>query len=288
MFETRTIVLDDATIVYDVRGPEPVPDQKPLLLIGQPMDASGFTALADRFPDRAVVTYDPRGLGRSTRRDGGVDADPDVQGADLHRIIGALDVGPVDVFASSGGAVAAFALVAAHPNDVATLVAHEPPLASVLPDEDAVHRAFADVVAEYQARGWSAGMARFLAMNMWQGELTADYFERPAPSPSEFGFADVDDGRRDDPLFSGSAAVMAFRPDVAALLAAPTRVVIAVGEESAGTFTARTSEAMAALLGQRAVVFPSHHGGFVGGDGPYAGRPAAFAERLRSMLDPSQ
>ena len=46
---------------------------------------------------------------------------------DLHRLITALDAGPVDIFASSGGAVNALALVARHPEQVRTLVAHEPP-----------------------------------------------------------------------------------------------------------------------------------------------------------------
>jgi len=31
-------------------------------------------------------------------------------------------------------------------------------------------------------------------------------------------------------------------------------------------------------------VFPSHHGGFVGGDSGYAGQPEAFAHKLREVL----
>jgi hypothetical protein len=81
-----------------------------------------------------------------------------------------------------------------------------------------------------------------------------------------------DDGSRDDPLLSDrSWAVSSYRPDVDALAAAPTRVVIAVGEESLGTFTGRTAVATAELLGQEATVFPSHHGGFLGGEFGYAG-----------------
>jgi hypothetical protein len=51
-----------------------------------------------------------------------------------------------------------------------------------------------------------------------------------------------------------------------------------------GTFTGRTSVATAELLGQRATVFPSHHGGFLGGESGYAGQPEAFARRLREVL----
>jgi hypothetical protein len=90
---------------------------------------------------------------------------------------------------------------------------------------------------------------------------------------------------RDDPLLSDrSWAVSSYRLDTAALAVAPTRIVIAVGEESLGTFTGRTSLATAELLGQQATVFPSHHGGFLGGDFGYAGQPEAFARRLREVL----
>jgi pimeloyl-ACP methyl ester carboxylesterase len=84
-------------------------------MVGAPMDASGFATLASYFSDRTVVTYDPRGIGRSIRHDGRTDHDPEQQAEDLHSIIGALDAGPVDIFASSGGTVSALALVVAHP-----------------------------------------------------------------------------------------------------------------------------------------------------------------------------
>lgn len=284
----KTLTLDTAgaTIVYDVDGPLPTADGRPpLFMIGQPMDAGGFRTLASYLPDRTVITYDPRGLGRSTRNDGRVDNVPSVQAGDVHAVIGALGAGPVEMFASSGGAVTAFALVAAHPNDVTVLVAHEPPLVSVLPDAEATQRALDRVREAYVVRGWGAGMAAFIAMASWRGEFTAEYFAQPAPDPAQFGMPAEDDGSRDDPLLSDrSSAVSSYRPDFDALAAAPARIVIAVGEESMGTFTGRTSVATAERLGQQATVFPSHHGGFVGGDSPYAGQPEAFARTLRGVL----
>src|SRR6266516_4637311 len=134
---TTTHILDTAgaDIAYDVHGRLPTADGRPpLFMIGQPMDASGFATLASYFPDRTVVTYDPRGLGRSTRKDGRVDNSPTVQAEDVHAVIETLGVGPVEMFASSGGAVTALALVAAYPDDVASLVAHEPALIPLLPD----------------------------------------------------------------------------------------------------------------------------------------------------------
>lgn len=284
---THTLEVDGAGIVYDVEGPLPTADGRPpLLMIGQPMDARGFRTLASYFPDRTVVTYDPRGLGRSVRKDGRVDNSPTVQASDVHAVINALGVGPVDMFASSGGAVTALALVTAYPDDVDTLVAHEPPLDTVLPDAEASKRARAAVRDIYQARGTGAGMAAFMAMAAWRGEFNDEYFSRPAPDPAQFGMPAEDDGSRDDPLLSDhSWAVTNYRVDPDALAAAPTRIVIAVGEESEGVFTGRTATATAALLGQRPTVFPSHHGGFVGPEFGYPGQPEAFARRLREVLD---
>ena len=276
----------EADLAYDVHGPLPTDDGRPpLFMIGQPMDASGFATLASYFPDRTVVTYDPRGLGRSKRKDGRVDNTPEVQADDVHAVIEVLGGGPVDMFASSGGAVAALALVAAYPGDVGTLVAHEPPLIPVLPDAAAAERARAGFRDVYEAKGWGAGMAAFVAMTSWQGEFSDQYFAQPAADPAQLGMPTEDDGSRDDPLLSDrSWAVSSYRPDVDALAAAPTRVVIAVGEESEGTFTGRAAVATAELLGQQATVFPSHHGGFLGGEFGYAGQPEPFARKLREVL----
>ncbi|SCK06418.1 Pimeloyl-ACP methyl ester carboxylesterase [Streptomyces sp. WMMB 714] len=285
--DTEKLETPGADLVHDVRGPLP-PDggRPPLMMIGQPMDASGFTALASHFPDRTVVTYDPRGLGRSTRKDGRSDHEPLTQAGDVHALISALAAGPVEMFASSGGAVTALALVAEYPGDVTVLVAHEPPLLTVLPDARAAERARAEVRDAYESKGWGAGMAAFVAMASWQGEFTDDYFARPAPDPASMGMPDGDDGSRDDPLLSDrSWAVSGYRPDVHALGSSATRIVIAVGEESRGTLTGRTSEATAGLLGRRAAVFPSHHGGFLGPESGHAGRPEDFARRLRAVLD---
>ena len=284
---THVLETAEAAIAYDVRGPLPTADGRPaLLMIGQPMTAGGFDTLASHFPDRTVATCDPRGLGRSTRNDGRVDNTPTLQADDVHAVIEALGAGPAEMFASSGGAVTALALVAAYPDDLTTLVAHEPPLIPVLPDAAAAERARAGIRDAYVAKGSGAGMAAFIAMTSWRGEFTDEYFARAAPDPADYGMSAEDDGSRDDPLLSDrSWAITSYRPDVAALAAAPTRVVIAVGEESVDTFTGRSAVATAELLGQQATVFPSHHGGFLGGEFGYAGQPEAFASKLREVLD---
>jgi pimeloyl-ACP methyl ester carboxylesterase len=287
MTTNHTLDVPGATLAYDVHGTlPPEGGRPPLMMIGQPMDAGGFLTLASHFPDRTVVTYDPRGLGRSTRSDGRSDNNPEVQAEDVHAVITELNAGPVELFASSGGAVTALALVAAHPDDVTLLVAHEPPLIDVLPDAEQARAAQRAFQAVYDEKGSGAGMAAFIAMSSWQGEFTDEYAAQPPPDPAQFGMPADDDGSRGDPLLSDvSNAITDYHPDVDALNAAPTRVLIAVGTESMGSFTGRTSIATAEALGQEATVFPSHHGGFMGGEIGYAGQPEAFAARLREILD---
>lgn len=288
MTETAThLTLDvpGATIAYDVRGPLPTTDgEPPLVLIGQPMDASGFGTLASLLPDRTVVTYDPRGIGRSTRHDASTTNDPRLQAEDLHALVTALGAGPVDLFGSSGGAVTALAWVTAYPQDVRTLVAHEPPLLGVLPDADRAAAATARVDAAYQERGWGAGMAAFIALTSWQGEFPDDFLAE-LPDPAQFGLPTEDDGTRTDPLLSGaSKPVTAYEPDLDALRASPTRIVLAAGEESEGILTWRSTHALAERLGTRVAIFPSGHGGFLGPEFGMPGKPEAFAERLREVL----
>jgi pimeloyl-ACP methyl ester carboxylesterase len=278
--KSHVLETDKAAIAYDVHGE----GGRPLMMIGQPMDASGFGALRAQFPDRTVITYDPRGLGRSTRSDGRTDNTPETQAADVHAVIEAVG-GPVDLFASSGGAVTALELVAAYPDDVVTLVAHEPPLIDVLPDADAARRARDAFIDAYYAGGSGAGMAQFMVMSSWQGEYTDEYFDIPPADPAQFGMSADDDGSRDNALLSrNSLAITDYQPKADALAAAPTRVVIAVGEETGNAFTGRTALHTAKLLGQEATVFPSHHGGFMDGTFGYAGKPEEFGVRLRDVL----
>lgn len=280
---TCTLEVPGAVLRYDVReatgaaGP-------PLLMVGSPMDASGFGSLAARFPDRTVVTYDPRGTGRSVRTDA-TPPSPQVHAGDLSRVIAAACGGPVDVFASSGGAVNALALAARHPGAVRTVVAHEPPLATLLPDREHALAAIRHIRRVYERDGLGAGMACFIALTSIQGEIPAGFAELPAPDPAAFGFPPGDDGSRDDPLLGQNLiSCTHYEPDFAALRAAPVRVVFAVGAESAGQLAYRAAVAAAERLGAQLVEFPGGHAGFLGGEYGMQGDPDGFAAVLRRVL----
>ena len=246
------------------------------------MDAVGFTSLRQRFPDRPTVTYDPRGSGRNPTATAPLTREQHAD--DLHAVITALGAGLVDVFASSGGAVNALALVAAHPEDVDRVVAHEPPVAAFLPDRDQALAVCADIRATYEASGHGAAMAKFIAFVMHDGEVDAAYLDRPAPDPAQFGMPATDDGSRTDPLMRNIPAGNAYVPDLDALTAVGDRLVLAVGAESGDTFAARGARSVAAALGREPVVFPGSHAGFLGGEYGQHGVPDAFADALRAVL----
>lgn len=282
--ETRTLEVPGATLTYDIRS-SPETTEPMLLLIGSPMGAAGFSTLAAHFPDRTIVTYDPRGVERSVKADPAAPSTPEEHADDLHRLIGELGGKAVDIFASSGGAVNALALVQRHPEDVRTLVAHEPPAVSYLPDADAAAGASRSVHETYMRAGFGAGMARFIALVSHQGPFTDEWAAGPEPDPAMFGLPVEDDGSRTDPLLGQnmpSSPTYAF--DLDALRAAPTRVVIAAGVESGETLAARAARGLAERLGSQTADFPSHHGGFLGGEYGQAGQPEAFAAKLREVL----
>jgi pimeloyl-ACP methyl ester carboxylesterase len=281
---SRALEVPGAVLTYDVRRNDSSTDPV-LLLIGSPMGAAGFGTLAQHFSDRTVVTYDPRGSERSTRTDGATANTVEEHADDLHRIISAIDAGPVDLFASSGGAVNALALVAEHPEQVRTLVAHEPPLIAVLPDRGRALAAARDIHETYMRSGLGAGMAKFIALTSHKGEIPADWLDRPAPDPAMFGLPTEDDGSRDDPLLGmAMGSTTGYEPDFDALRAASTRIVMAAGSESAGELANRGAFAVAERLGTVPVVFPSHHGGFLGGEYGWSGEPEPFAAKLRGVL----
>jgi pimeloyl-ACP methyl ester carboxylesterase len=273
-----TLEVPGAVLHYDVRESSgaglPV-----LLLVGAPMGASGFAALAEQFADRTVVTYDPRRTERSQRTDGEPPgSEPGEHAEDLRRLIQALGAGPADVFGSSGGAVNALALVARHPGLVRVLVAHEPPAGQVLPDREAVRAACAGIRETYQRSGYGPAMATFIAMVSHSGPIPSGFPAQPAPDPAAFGLPAHDDGSRNDPLLGlHMTACTGYQHDFGALAAAPTRIVLGVGAQSGQMLPGRAAVAVAERLGTTPVIFPGGHNGFLTD-------PAGFATVLRTVL----
>lgn len=281
--KTFTLGVPGAVLTYDVRSNESSTEPV-LLIIGSPMAASGFVTLAGHFGDRTVVTYDPRGCERSTRSEGTTENTPDQHADDLHRLITALGSGPVDIFASSGGAVKALALVAKHPEQVRTLVAHEPPASQEVPDREQILAVCENIHQTYLTSGFGPAMAKFIALVMHQGPVPDGFADQPV-DPAMFGLPAEDDGSRDDPLVGlNIVSCNVYQHDFDALRQATTRIVLGVGAKSGQTLAARTGTAVAGRLGITPVTFPGDHGGFLGGEYGQTGEPDAFAATLREVL----
>lgn len=282
--ETATLDVPGAVLTYDVRRGTS-PDDPPLLLIGSPMGAAGFTTLASHFPERTVVTYDPRGVERSRRTDGAAVTAVEEHADDLHRLVAAVASGPVDVFATSGGAVNALAWVAHHPHQVRTLVAHEPPAAQQLPDRESALAACRDVGERYQREGFGPGMAAFITLVGHRGPIPAGLIAQATADPAAFGLPSEDDGSRDDALLGQNLRSCTHHEhDLDALRAASTRIVLAVGAASGGELAHRATVALAERLGTSPAVLPGDHAGFLGGEYGQHGEPDAFGAALREVL----
>ena len=263
----QTLDVPGARLYYEVRGKGPL-----VVLVGGPMDARPFGPLADLLAgDYTVLTTDPRGINRSPVDDPGQDSTPEMRADDLSRLVAHVDVGPAVVLGSSGGAVSALALVQAHPELVRGVIAHEPPLLELLPDAAERHAGNEVVIARWLAGDYAGSWRTFLEnANM---QLPEGVFEAM--------FGGVPDAQAlADTTYQNTHMLRPtgqWQPDLATLRAAGPRVVVGIGEASAGQVCDRTSRALAAELGIEPTMFPGGHTGF-------AQDPSGFAVRLRSVL----
>ena len=269
---TTAQILDEpgARLYYERRGAGPL-----LLLIGSPMDSTGFAALADALADEyTVVTYDPRGIGDSSRDDTG-DVTPEQQAEDVHHLVSALGGGPADVFGSSGGAVVGLALVTTYPGQVRTLVAHEPPVVEMLPDSAQLRAQIEEIYDTYRTDGADKAMQKFLAhaglMPAAGQQADAPHWQ---PSPQQIARMRAS---TDHFLAHLIRPTTDYRPDIAALRAAPVRIVVAAGATSKGQLPNRTAVALASQLGTPVAEFPGDHGGFLAA-------PEQFGRELARVL----
>jgi pimeloyl-ACP methyl ester carboxylesterase len=260
-----TLKVPGATLYHEVRGSGPV-----LLMIpGGPADAAAFAPIAPLLADRyTVVTYDTRGNSRSRLDGPPEDQRMEVHSDDAHRLLAALGTEPAYVFGTSSGAIVGLDLVARHPERVRALVAHEPPITELLPDA-ARQRAFVqDVYDTYRREGAGPAMGKFLAgAGLGGGPKAADSGPagsgpRGEPSPEMLeGMARMQ-GNIEFFLAHMFRAIAGYVPDIARLRAAPTRIVVAVGDASQGQVAHRAGLALAEHLGTDAEVFPGDHGGY--------------------------
>lgn len=267
---TRASALEvsGASLHHEVRGAGPL-----IVLVGAPMGAAAFAALADVLAsDHTVLTCDPRGSGRSRITGQEADSPPELRARDLAALVDHVDAGPATVLGSSGGAVTALALVQSRPDQVSRVVAHEPPLVELLPDREALHT------------GTQAYCTAYLAGDV-VGAWTAFFDQANIAVPPEV-VQEMFGGRRDPRDVADERFWFAHElrpttrwcPDLPALRASSATISVGIGAGSTGQICDLTSRALAEALGVEPLIFPGDHTGFVDD-------PEAFADRLREVLD---
>jgi pimeloyl-ACP methyl ester carboxylesterase len=269
--KSSTLKVPGAKIYYEVQGSGPI-----LLIIpGGPQDPGVFADVSRHLADRyTVVAYDPRGNSRSTFDGEPEELQLDVQADDAAALIEALGGGPAYVFGTSGGAQIGLNLAGRYPERVRAVVAHEPPSIMMLDDPSEALAADRAIYDTYRREGVDAAMAKFFADNG-----LADGAEQEE-APPEFAptaeaaetFARVS-GNFEYWLAYGMMPLSIYRPDVDALRKGRPRIIVGIGEQSAGQIIHRMGMALAAKLGIEPVLFPGDHMGF----GPHAD---TFAETL--------
>ena len=263
----QTLEVPGASLYYEVRGAGPL-----VLLVGAPMDATPFAPVADLLAsDHTVLTTDPRGINRSPVDDRDQDSTPQLRAHDLSRLMAHLGAGPAAVLGSSGGAVSVLALAQAHPEQVHTVIAHEPPLIELLPDRAERHAGNEDVIARWLAGDFAGSLRAFLDnadMHLPEGAFEAMFAAEPDAQTI------ADNTYQNTHMLRPTTY---WQPDITALRSSATRIVVGIGEASAGQLCDRTSRALATELGTEPAMFPGGHTGF-------AEDPVGFAARLRSVL----
>ncbi|XIE79363.1 alpha/beta fold hydrolase [Streptomyces sp. SBR177] len=292
--EVGHLKVPGATLRHESRGSGPV-----LLLVpGGAGDAGMFEGMADLLADagHTVVSYDQRGLSRSpldpldpqdpldpTDPQGGPlgDQSPAVWAEDALAVLDAVAPDePAYVFGSSSGAIVALALLAARPDRVRRLVAHEPPLVELLADPAPYRAHYAEVRELHRTKGLGAAMARFAQ--------TPDGRE-----PEDTGEAHAELPPSVRPMAARMAANMpvflehvlcpfsSSAPDLDGLRAAAGKLVLGVGRESTGQVPlVGPAERIAELTGAATVGFSGGHLGAVT-------HPEEFAKELLAALTAS-
>jgi pimeloyl-ACP methyl ester carboxylesterase len=259
-----TLRVPGASLYYKVRGAGPVL----LLIAGGAGDAESFNLVANHLVDHyTVVTYDRRGLARSPLDDPDQPIEIKTHSEDVHRLLAALGTAPAYVLGSSIGALIGLDLALHHPGMVRILVAHEPPVGQLLSEAE---RPTVDLEEIYRREGAATAIKTFVASI----GITCEDREPGVELPQENARSAEN---REFFVKHDRGAVGRYRLDIAALQAAPTRIVLAGGEAGRDYFPYLCAARLAERLGTTVVEFPGHHAGYVS-------QPRAFAERLREVL----
>ncbi|GHF71831.1 hydrolase [Kitasatospora xanthocidica] len=273
----RTLAVPGATLHYRVEGSGPV------LLLAQSGegDADRTVDLVPHLVDTfTVVTYDRRGLSRSTldRPDAPVTMADHAD--DVARLLAEVADGPALMAGFSMGAAIGLQVAVRYPGVLDTLIAHEPVVPNLLPaDGRAEHVAELTEIRKAYLDGGAAAAFPAIARHLGIDPAHDRTEEGLTPQPltprrlANFGFFI---GTEFPAVTTDGLAPAAIAR--AAATAGGTRIVPAVGESTGpAVHTRRCAVALAELLGAEPAVLPGGHNG-------NTAFPRATARTLKAVL----
>jgi pimeloyl-ACP methyl ester carboxylesterase len=262
--KSAILQVSGASLSYMIQGSGPLL----LMIAGGGGAGESFRDVARHLADfYTVVTYDRRGIAGSSLDNPDEPVSLAMQSEDAHHLLEHLLTEPAFVFGSSAGALIGLDLVARYPEQVRTLVAHEPPARYLLPDPEPAHECLLGVDQREGA---------FSALRQFATQIGVSYQDlEPGVEIPKF----TPQSSADTEAFFKYTfpAVQRYRLDIPALLAVSMRIVIAGGSAAREYLGYRSAIAVAQQIGTAIVEFPSHHAGYIS-------HPRAFAERLHAVL----
>jgi pimeloyl-ACP methyl ester carboxylesterase len=262
-----------ATLYYEIRG------SGPILLISQSGegDAGRSTDLVDQLLTHyTVVTYDRRGLSRSTVDDPSRGVTLAEHAEDLALLLAEVSDEPVLMLGCSIGASIGLHLAVDHPGRVRALIAHEPVTPRLLPaDERARHEQELKRIQQvYRSEGQYATfalIAQVLGIDPTTPDAEAGLTAQPMTPQRLRNFEFF--------VESDFTAIIDDTLDIPALMRTQTRILPVVGRATPRTvFDHGCAVALAEMLGTRLHEFPGGHNG-------NTTHPRAYAAALSEIFD---
>lgn len=258
---------DGAVLYYETRG-----SGSAVLIIQGGLGEAGTTEqLADALSEHhQVISYDRRGLSRSTVAAESPPSTMATHADDAATLLAATAQQPAHVVGASIGALIGLHLAWRHPERVATLVAHEPPMTAVVNDPE--REAALDEVAAL-ADGDVVAAIQHMATLTSSGQTSAEEGARPAPP---VGDLEANLRRFFDSEFP-AVRHSTLNTEHITSIPTSTRVIPTGGLESRGQWEHRCAEQLAKVLGRELVEMPGGHNGLTS-------HPWATAAELRLLF----
>jgi len=267
---SNSIGVPGVRLYYETQGKGPL-----LVMIGPGnSDADIFAPLFPFLaPHFTLVTYDRRGYSRSRLANPEAELTIATHSEDLARLLSSLTSGPVFIFGSSAGAVVGLDFVIHRPDRVRTLIAHEPPVPSVLPQE--MRNQLMEGKKAFEETARREGPAA--AMKMLAKNVGAPGRGEGTETPQQRVLTAMEKENQRFFLYQESKAIDDYLLDIETLTLWSSKVIIGAGVSSKGFFPYLCSETLAKRLGKALVDFPADHAGFLR-------EPQNFSKALLGLL----